>query len=154
MPEPSALLAPVSPATPEPPATPAAPARRRRRRPFNWRGALTVAVLAVGALLMIFPFLWTVITSITTGVNVLSSPHLIPEPRGLGGSGALPRALPIWRIALNSLGLAAVSTALLLTTSSMAAYAFARLEFRGRNVVFVCYLATLMVPMQVLVVPL
>src|SRR5215831_9955961 len=108
MPEPSTLLAPVPPAAPVPPPTPAAPARRRRRSPFNWRGVLTITVLAVGALLMIFPFLWTVITSITTGGNVLSTPHLIPQHPGLDGYRALLHTLPIWRIALNSLGLAAV----------------------------------------------
>ena len=62
--------------------------------------------------------------------------------------------MPMWRIVANSLVLAVVSTAVQLVTGSMAAYAFARLDFRGKNVVFVLYLATLMVPMQVLVVPL
>lgn len=55
---------------------------------------------------------------------------------------------------INSLAIAVVSTALLLITSSMAAYAFARIEFRGKNALFVGYLATLMIPQQVLVVPL
>ncbi|HKD96207.1 MAG TPA: carbohydrate ABC transporter permease [Micromonosporaceae bacterium] len=150
MPESSTLLAPPPAVTP--PAAAAATPRRRRR--VNWRSALVVTALAAGALLMIFPFLWTVVTSISSGGNVLSTPHLIPEHPGLGGYRTLAATLPIWRIAVNSLGLAAVSTLLLLATSSMAAYAFARIEFRGRNAIFVCYLATLMVPMQVLVVPL
>lgn len=115
---------------------------------------LLVAVLAAGALLMIFPFVWTVVTSITAGGDVLTTPHLIPDRPGLDGYRKLFADLPFWRITLNSLVLAAVSTALLLITSSTAAYAFARLEFPGRNAVFVVYLATLMIPMQVLVVPL
>ena len=80
--------------------------------------------------------------------------RLIPQHPGLDGYRTLFSALPFWRIAVNSLMLAIVSTVLLLATSSMAAYAFARIEFRGKNAIFVGYLATLMVPMQVLVVPL
>jgi multiple sugar transport system permease protein len=120
----------------------------------RWRRWVLAVVLAVGAVLMVFPFIWTVVTSITAGGDVLTTPRLIPQHAGLDGYRTLFSALPFWRIALNSLVLAAVSTVLLLTTSAMAAYAFARIDFRGRNIVFVCYLATLMVPMQVLVVPL
>lgn len=148
MPE-TALLVPTA-ASPAPP--PAVTAPRRRR--VAWRSVAATASLAVGALGMVFPFAWTVITSITTGGTVLSSPHLIPQHAGLDGYRKLFDDLPFWRIMLNSLGLAIASTALLLTTSALAAYAFARFEFRGKNVVFVGYLATLMVPQQVLVVPL
>jgi multiple sugar transport system permease protein len=62
--------------------------------------------------------------------------------------------MPMWRIVANSLVIAVASTVLQLITGSMAAYGFARLDFRGKNVAFGLYLATLMVPMQVLVVPL
>jgi multiple sugar transport system permease protein len=139
-----------------PPSTAQTPSTRTAasRHPFGWRRALVIIVLTVGALAMIFPFVWTVITSITAGTNVLSTPRLIPQHPGLDGYRALFADLPFWRIAVNSLVLAIVSTVLLLITSSMAAYAFARIEFRGKNAIFVCYLATLMVPMQVLVVPL
>ncbi|MFG2042467.1 carbohydrate ABC transporter permease [Dactylosporangium sp. NPDC048998] len=115
---------------------------------------LLIALLAVGALLMIFPFVWTFVTSITAGGDVLTTPRLIPEKAGLDGYRKLFEALPFWRITVNSFVLAVVSTALLLITSSTAAYAFARLNFPGKNVIFVAYLATLMIPMQVLVVPL
>jgi multiple sugar transport system permease protein len=58
------------------------------------------------------------------------------------------------RIIANSLWIAIATTILQLITSSMAAYAFSRIAFRGKNVVFALYLATMMIPMQVLVVPL
>ena len=85
---------------------------------------------------------------------MLTTPRLIPEKAGLDRYRKLFEVLPFWRITVNSLVLALVSTALLLVTSSTAAYAFARLDFRGKNAVFVAYLATLMIPFQVLVVPL
>ncbi len=115
---------------------------------------LLIAALAVGAVAMVFPFIWTIVTSITAGGDVLTTPRLVPQHPGLDGYRTLFSVLPFWRIALNSLGLAVVSTLLLVGTSAMAAYAFARFEFRGKGVVFICYLATLMIPMQVLVVPL
>lgn len=132
---------------------PASKPVKRRGRP-NWRSLAVTAALSVGAVGMIFPFVWTFITSISSGGNVLSSPRLIPKQPGLDGYRTLFDELPFWRILVNSLAVAALSTVLLVGTSAMAAYAFARFEFRGKNAIFVCYLATLMVPMQVLVVPL
>lgn len=132
---------------------PTPPTRPRRHRP-SWGNIAATIALTVGAIGMIFPFVWTVITSITTGGTVLSSPQLIPKHPGLSGYRTLFQALPFGRIIINSLVIAGVSTALLLTTSSMAAYAFARIDFRGKNAIFVGYLATLMIPQQVLVVPL
>jgi multiple sugar transport system permease protein len=148
MPDSAVLTPPPVAARPEP----TRPSPRRRR--IAWRSVAATAALTVGALGMVFPFAWTVITSITTGGTVLSSPHLIPQHPGLDGYRKLFDDLPFWRIMLNSLGLAVASTALLLTTSALAAYAFARFDFPGKNVVFVGYLATLMIPQQVLVVPL
>jgi multiple sugar transport system permease protein len=115
--------------------------------------ALYAAVL-VGAAIMLFPFLWTVITSITPEGSLADGPKLVVENPTLDAYRTLLDAIPMWRIILNSLGIAIVSTALQLVTGSMAAYGFARLHFPLKNVVFGFYLATLMVPLQVLVVPL
>lgn len=121
------------------------------RRPQ--RVALYAGVL-VGAAVMLFPFLWTVITSITPGGTLSEGPTLLVKDPTLDAYRALLDAMPMWRIAANSLVIALVSTVLQLVTGAMAAYGFARLTFRGKNVVFGLYLATLMVPLQVLVVPL
>ncbi|GAA1624285.1 carbohydrate ABC transporter permease [Kribbella alba] len=137
--------------------------RRTARRAAQYEGpetrslaariALYVAVL-VGAAIMLFPFLWTVITSITPEGSLADGPTLIVDNPTLGAYRTLLDAMPIWRIIVNSLGVAVASTALQLVTGSMAAYGFARLRFPLKNVVFGFYLATLMVPLQVLVVPL
>ena len=127
----------------------AAPAPRRTLG----RALLYAGVLA-GAFVMLFPFLWTFITSITTDGNLAGGPTLIVEDPTLDSYRTLFDTLPMWRIVLNSFGVAIAATVLQLITGSMAAYGFARLRFRGRNVIFGIYLATLMVPLQVLVVPL
>ncbi|MEU0092258.1 carbohydrate ABC transporter permease [Kribbella sp. NPDC006257] len=115
--------------------------------------ALYAAVL-VGAAIMLFPFLWTVITSITPEGSLADGPTVFVDHPTLNAYRTLLDAMPIWRILANSLVIALVSTLLQLITGSMAAYGFARLHFPLKNVIFGFYLATLMVPLQVLVVPL
>lgn len=136
-------------------------ARRRRTtsRPLV-SGAVVTRVLVylalgVGALAMVFPFAWMVSTSLTTDAQLFATPpRLIPDPAQPENYSRVFQAFPIARFALNSVIVAGVSTALQVATSAMGAYAFARIRFPGREVLFVVYLATLMIPIQVLVVPL
>jgi len=118
------------------------------------RKALTYTAVLVGAVIMLFPFLWTVITSITPEGSLAGGPTLLVEDPTLDAYRRLLDAVPMWRIMLNSIGIAVAATVLQLVTGAMAGYAFARLSFPGKNVVFAGYLATLMIPLQVLVVPL
>lgn len=122
------------------------------RRTLSRVGAY--ALLTLCCLAMLFPFLWTVITSITPDGTLSDGPTLWVANPTLDSYRTLFDALPMLRIVLNSLLIAAITTLAQLVTGSMAAYAFARLEFRGKTVVFALYLATLMIPLQVLVVPL
>jgi multiple sugar transport system permease protein len=108
----------------------------------------------VGAIIMLFPFLWTVITSITPSGSLSNGPSLIVEDPTLDAYRTLMESMPIWRIIANSFGIAVIATLLQMITGSMAAYGFSRLKFKGKGVVFAAYLATLMIPLQVLVVPL
>ena len=126
----------------------------RNRRPLRPLSLLRYAAVLAGAVVMLFPFLWTVITSITPEGSLAGGPTLIVKNPTLAAYRTLLDTLPMWRIVVNSLWVAIASTLLQLVTGSMAAYGFARLPFKGKNVVFALYLATLMVPMQVLVVPL
>lgn len=126
----------------------------RRRGPLRPTRVLTYAVVLLGAAVMLFPFVWTVVTSVTPGGSLAGGPTLLVKDPTLDAYRTLLDTLPMWRIVLNSFWVALASTAMQLVTGSMAAYAFARLDFRGRGLVFGLYLATLMVPLQVLVVPL
>ncbi len=114
---------------------------------------LHIAVI-LGALAMFFPFLWTFITSITPGAGFSITPQLWPENPSFSAYETLFTERPFARVVLNSLMLAIITTIVQLFTSATAAYAFSRLPFRGRGVVFAVYLATMMIPLQVLVVPL
>lgn len=111
--------------------------------------------LIAGALVMVFPFAWMVSTSLTTDAQLfITPPQLIPDPAQPENYARVADAFPIGRFALNSAVVAVVTTLLQLITSAMGAYAFARIRFPGREALFIVYLATLMVPMQVIVVPL
>jgi multiple sugar transport system permease protein len=112
------------------------------------------AAVVVGAAVMLFPFLWTVITSITQEGSLADGPTLLVEDPTLDAYRTLLDSMPMWRIMLNSFGVAVAATVFQLVTGAMAGYAFARLSFPGKNIVFAGYLATLMIPLQVLVVPL
>lgn len=119
------------------------------------KAILRYAALTLGALAMVGPFVWMVLTSITgdTQLGRAGAP-LLPDPATVDPYGRLGDAFPFWRFAANSIGVAVASTLLQLFTSATAAYAFSRLRFRGSNLVFLLYLATMMIPMQVIIVPL
>jgi multiple sugar transport system permease protein len=123
------------------------------RRPSVRRGLL-YAVLIVGALIMVFPFVWTIVTSITPGASLTTTPRLIPDNPSLAPYLELFDRVPFGQVIVNSLLIAVVSTVLQLVTSAMAAYVFSRMPFPGRGAIFVLYLATMMIPFQVLIVPL
>jgi multiple sugar transport system permease protein len=121
------------------------------------RSVALIVALTLGALVMLFPFYWTVETAFSPNASVLTTPSMVPRHLTLDGFRQLFSTsfnIPFLRVILNSVALAVVSTVLGVLTSAMAAYAFARLEFLGKGTAFALYLATLMIPLQVLVVPL
>jgi multiple sugar transport system permease protein len=116
---------------------------------------LLYILLIVSGAVMIVPFAWMASTSLKSGEYVLTMPpQWIPDPATLDSYRRLFELYPLGRMLLNSLFVAGLTTLGQLVTCSMAAYAFARLKFRGHNMVFFLYLATLMVPFQVTITPL
>lgn len=110
--------------------------------------------LAAGAFLMALPLLWMVSTAFKTEAQTYAyPPQWIPEPITFEHIEAIWTRFPFARYLINSAFIAGAITLLELLTSSMAAYAFARLRFPGRDRIFLLYLATLMVPGQVTVIP-
>jgi multiple sugar transport system permease protein len=103
---------------------------------------------------MVFPFLWSIVTSISSGVGLSSKPSLIPDNPSFEAYRTLFDSTDFARVMVNSIGIAIVVTTLQVSTSALAAYAFSRLRFPGRSAIFAVYLATMMIPMQVLIVPL
>jgi len=138
--------------TPAPEAVrPDAPAPPRRRKlPFSpWH-----LVLIPATIVLIFPFLWLLLTSVETQAEALHFPPLLtPHILKFGNYISALRAGPFGRWFLNSLIVAVVTVLANLVLCSLAGYAFARFRFLGRTALFVVIMATLMVPFQVTMIP-
>jgi multiple sugar transport system permease protein len=121
----------------------------------DWRFAVTLTLVVLGAFVMLLPFAWMLSTSLKPSGAVLAlPPQIVPESPTFEAYGRVAARFPIVRVFWNSLAVAALTTIGQLVVCSMAGYAFARFAFRGRDLVFYAYLATLMVPFAVTVTPL
>src|SRR5690349_8528715 len=124
----------------------------RALRPADYA---TYAVLGIGAVAMLLPFAWMLSTSIKTGdATFVMPPQLIPTGPTLENYSDIFAAVPMGQFLVNSIFVSVTSTVLMVLSCAMAGYAFARIKFPGREIVFYAYLATLMIPQQVTLVPL
>lgn len=126
-----------------------------RRRVLARLSHVVMYAVVVGlAITMLFPFAWTLLTSITPGSNLATAPELDPSAWSLNSYLTLFARLDMPTYIFNSVVVSAATTLFQLFTGATAAYAFARIAFRGRSVIFISYLATMMIPIQVAIVPL
>lgn len=117
--------------------------------------AVQYGLLILLALIMLTPFLWMFSTSLKTDEYVLQSkPQLIPNPITFDSYIELFEIMPVGRMLLNSIIVSVVGTTGQVLMAAMAAYAFARMQWRGRQGLFLLYLATMMIPSQVTIIPL
>jgi multiple sugar transport system permease protein len=120
----------------------------------NVGSIISHVLLIIVSLIVLFPFFWMVDTALKPNEQVFQfPPTFIPESMQWGNFVAVWTYLPFGHFIFNSLLIACTGTFLVLVTSSLAAYAFARLRFFGRDSIFLAYLGTLMVPQAVLVIP-
>jgi multiple sugar transport system permease protein len=121
---------------------------------ISLRRALLYALMIALVGLMVIPFVWMLSTSLKAQQYILETPpRLFPDPITLESYTGLAERIDLPRTIFNSVFVAVMSTAGQILVSAMAAYAFSRLQWRGRNVVFTLYLATMMVPSVVMVIP-
>lgn len=140
-----------------------APGARRHRRPhlpgqkpfapLRVAAFVVLALLAIGWLL---PFLWAIATAFKTETDAASG-----DPSWIGATGPTVEAFAailsqgnVYTWAFNSLWTSAAVTLITLAISALAAYAFSRLDFTGRKWLFVVVIASIIVPPQVLIIPL
>lgn len=136
------------------------PEQRRRPAPVRGDGSRlgrlsTDAVLLIGGIVMVMPFLWMVSTALKFPQEILSwPPNLIPQDPTLDNFRTVFTTAPFGRWLLNSLTLAVASTIGILLTSAVAGYVLAKFEFPGRGPLFTVILATAIVPFEVYMLPL
>ena len=150
-------------------------ARRAARPRWSVGKALVVAALLLTTVVSLFPMFWMLSTAVTPGSSTIRTPpSLVPLPEALREVGAVPGWLReraytptlenfrkldaqtqgnVWRWLANSAFIAVSVTVFHVLFDSMAGYAFARKEFPGRGLLFGLFLSTLMIPVQVTLVP-
>jgi sn-glycerol 3-phosphate transport system permease protein len=117
------------------------------RTPRGWRRAGRYALLAFVALIVLFPIYTTIIAAFKPGSKVLHRP-LVPDSFTLDSLAEAWSDGNLGRYLLNSAVVAIVVTLFQVVTSLLSGYAFAMLDFPGRNVLFVAFIATLLVPLE------
>lgn len=131
------------------------PPGRRRRQIAAWteRG-LTFLLLLMLTVIILTPLGWMVSTALKEQQQIFSyPPEWIPDPALWSNFRESTTIYPFGRYATNTLIIAALNITGVLLTASMAAYAFARLRFPGRDLIFMILLSTLMLPFTVLMIP-
>ncbi len=112
------------------------------------------SILIAGSFFMIFPFFWSISTSFKGMREIFKNPFsFLPANPTFGNYVAIFTKIPFSRYLLNSFVVASLTTLLQMVTAVLSAYAFSRLKFRGRNLIFYAFLATMMIPGQLLMIP-
>ena len=115
---------------------------------------LLYVFLIIMAAIMLLPFLWMLSASLKQDRDVFTFPiQWIPAEPEWGNYSRIWTQIPLLTYILNTVKLTIIVTLLQLFTSSFAAYAFAKLRFKGRNALFLGYIATIAVPWQAYMVP-
>lgn len=111
-------------------------------------------ILVMLGLMIFLPFLWMLSSSLKTSGDVFAVPmSWIPEKLEWGNYSQIWTKIPLVMFFKNSFKLAILITLLQVLTSSFAAYAFAKMKFKGRDFLFLFYVATIAVPWQVYMIP-
>lgn len=119
------------------------------------RAALLHAVLLITSLAMVFPLVWVFLTSFKTSQDIIrATPTLLPETWTIENYGKLTQTAPFVRFFLNSLLISGVSTVFIIVTCSAAGFVFAKYRFRGKNLLLLLIISTILIPLQTYMIPL
>ena len=127
---------------------------RAERRRNRVRGALTYVLLTFWALVVLFPFYWMILTSLKSygAYNSEYTPRFFTLSPTLQNYADAFTAAPLGRYLVNTLIFTVITTVAMLIVITLAAYAFARFEFRGKNIVFTLFLSLMMIPNELVVI--
>ena len=124
-----------------------------RSRRIDWVEVFSIVVLTLGALIVLYPFIYMVMNSVKPGREILHSPTALPSVITFSGYEGVFNRLNILRLFRNSLVLALSITFVNTSLSALAAYAFAKISFPGRNRLFAYMLVTMMIPGVLFLIP-
>ena len=124
------------------------------RRKSGLVTALSYLLLSFWAVVVLFPFYWMLLTSLKSyaSYNAERTPVFLPLSPTLENYENAFTAVPLGGYLLNTLIFSLVTTAVMVVVSTLAAYAFARLRFPGKNLVFGLFLSMMMIPTELVVI--
>ena len=115
---------------------------------------MTYLVLGAGSVLMIFPFIWMILTAFKTNSEVMRiPPTILPEQWGTGAFESVLDSLPFANLYLNTGLMILFRVICAVVFSSMAGYAFAKLDFKFKNILFTLIIVQMMLPGQIFIIP-
>ena len=121
---------------------------KKKKHPLIW------LLLAIWAVIVLFPFYWMVLTSIKDygAYNAEYIPQFFTASPTLANYVTAFTAVPLGKYLLNTLIFTVITTALMVFVTILAAFAFARMNFAGKNVIFTLFLALMMIPSELVVI--
>ena len=127
-----------------------------RRRNLESAGqAVTHLVLVAICLAFVMPFVWMLLSSFKPALEIIKIPQtLLPKKWTLVNFRTIFQRLQFWRFFLNSLIVCVSVTLIAIFSSSLAGFVFAKFKFAGKEVIFIVFLAGLMIPFSIIVIPL
>ncbi|MBO9599408.1 MAG: carbohydrate ABC transporter permease [Cohnella sp.] len=112
-------------------------------------------VLIAASVMLVFPFVWMLSGAFKDPLEVVKMPpQLLPSHWNFDNFEKIEKFFPLDRFLFNSIAVAVATTVLQLLVCTMSAYVFAKIPFKGRGAIFLMFLATMMIPAQVTLVPL
>lgn len=129
--------------------------KRKNKRKRDAFDIVSNIIVIFFALLSLFPLYWLITSSLKNSAAVVKMPpDWFPKTFNLDNYVDVFSNQPALQWTFNSIIVSLVSTIALIIVSSLAAYAFSKLQFKGKNIIFIIFISSLMVPKEVLIVPL
>ena len=126
--------------------------KMKKREPVD---IIANVIIVFFAILNLFPLYWLFTSSLKNSSDVLKMPpDWIPKNPSFANYADVFQNQPALKWTMNSIIVSLVATLLVIIVSSLAAYAFSKLEFKGKNIIYILFISSLMVPKEVMIVPL
>ena len=132
------------------------PAPRRKVARKTWQTAIWLVGLIIITAVVLYPLLWLFLSTFKPNSEFGQNPGLLPQAPTLDNYSKVMEGIagvPMWRFFLNSLILAVSAVVGTVLSSALAAYAFARVQFKGLGVLFAAMIGTLLLPFHVVIIP-
>ena len=114
---------------------------------------ITYALLILGSFVMVFPFIWMILCSFKTHAEVIQNPpNFLPANFSFENYVKAFSMAPFGKFFINSVIVMVISVTLCTFTTILAAFAFSRLKFKGKNIIFAILISLMMIPFEMLII--